>query len=81
MTDDQHPLVGRTITGFRTLGPGDGLGRYFNDYALVCVLELDDGTMLGSAIEEENGGPLVGWFYRVDPERLRWSMVQSEEAA
>ena len=49
MTDDQHPLVGRTITGFRTLGPGDGLGRYFNDYALVCVLELDDGTMLGSA--------------------------------
>lgn len=81
MTDDQQPLVGRTITGFRTLGADAGLGRHFDEYSQVVVLELDDGTMLGSAIEDEGGGPLVGWFYRVNPKSLRWSMVQPEEAA
>lgn len=80
-TKDQgvHPLVGRTITGFRRLTAKDMRGQ-FDDYEQATVLELDDGTLLAAAFDE-NGEESLGWFYRIDTTTKRWLSVEEASAA
>lgn len=67
------PLIGRTIMGFRELTAKDMRGL-FDDYEQATVLELDDGTLLAAAFDD-NGEESLGWFYRIEPDGKRWMTV------